>query len=65
VSLVLAALGLGFGDGRTATLLLSTAILLGLSSVGLFWRSHRREPPPARADDVGHYERRTIPRLAH
>ena len=65
VSLVLAALGLGLGDGSTATLLLSTAILLGLLSVGLLWRSHRREPRPARADDVGHYERRAIPRLAH
>jgi hypothetical protein len=64
-SLLLAAVGLGLGDGATATFLLTGALALGLAAVMLLWRSHRREPPPARAGDVGHYERRAMPRSAH
>jgi hypothetical protein len=61
-SLLLAALGLGMRDGSTMTILLATATGMGVVAVGLLWRSHRREPPPSRAGDVSHYERRSLQR---
>jgi hypothetical protein len=61
-SLLIAALGLGLGDGSTATVFLATAAGLAIVGVGLLWRSHSREPPPSRANDLSHYERRGIQR---
>jgi hypothetical protein len=63
-TVLFAGLGLGLGHGSTATALLATAAGLGVAAVGLLWRSHRREPPPSRADDISHYERRSVPRPA-
>jgi hypothetical protein len=64
-SLLLTALGLSLGDGSTAPILLGAALGLGGVAVGLLWRSHRREPHPSRADDLSHYERRSMQRPAH
>jgi len=62
-SLLVAALGLGVGDDTT-TVLLGAAGGLCIIGVGLLWLSHRREPPPSRAGDASHYERRSIQRPA-
>jgi hypothetical protein len=61
-SLLLAAVGLGSGAGNVATLLLAAAAAAGLGGGILFRLSQRREPRPARAGDVSHYERRSTGR---
>lgn len=63
-SLLLSALALGLGNGRTAPILLGAAVGLAGVAVGLLWGSHRREPPPSRPGDVNHYERRSMQRPA-
>jgi hypothetical protein len=62
LGLVLAALGLGTSAGSTAVALLAAAGAAGVAALTLFWLSHRREPRPWRADDIKHYERRSVPR---
>lgn len=60
--LAIAALGLGAGNGETTTALLGAAAGICVIAVGLLWLSHRREPPPSRAGDASHYERRSVRR---
>ena len=62
VGLVLAAFGLGTSAGSSAIALLAAAGAAGVAALTLFWLSHRREPRPWRADDIKHYERRSMPR---
>jgi hypothetical protein len=62
LGLLLAAVGLGMESGITASALLAAAAGAGLAALVLFVLSNRREPRPWRADDVSHYERRSIPR---
>jgi hypothetical protein len=62
VGLVLAAFGLGTSAGSTAVALFAAAGAAGVAALTLFWLSHRREPRPWRADDIKHYERRSMPR---
>jgi uncharacterized membrane protein AbrB (regulator of aidB expression) len=56
-SLVLAVVGLGAG-GDVAIGMLVASVATSILGVGLLWQSRRREPPPWRADDPNHYERR-------
>ena len=52
------ALGLALGEFG----LLVPAVAASIVGFVLLWLSRRREPRPWRADDVSHYERRTVPR---
>jgi hypothetical protein len=61
-SLIVAAIGLGLGDGGITTVLLATAAGTAGVGVGLLWRSRRREPHPWRVNDMTHYERRVTQR---
>ena len=63
-SLLLAAVGLGSGAGKVATVLLAAAAAAGLGGGVLFWLSQRREPPPSRVGDGTHFERRSTRRQA-
>jgi hypothetical protein len=62
LSLLLAAVSLGLGDGGHAPALLAIAAVAALGGAALLWRSHRREPRPGRPGDPGHYERRLAQR---
>jgi hypothetical protein len=62
LGLVLAAFGFGMSEASAAIAFLATAAAAGCAALVLFWLSHRREPLPWRADDMKHYERRSIPR---
>jgi hypothetical protein len=61
-SLILAAVGLGLGDGGITTALLATAAGAAGVGVGLLRRARRREPHPWRVDDIRRYERRVAQR---
>ncbi|MFL5494916.1 MAG: hypothetical protein ACJ8DC_11085 [Gemmatimonadales bacterium] len=61
-SLLLAAVGLSLDGGSSAAVLLAAAAGTVILGTGLIWRSHRREPPPGRAGDASHYERRLAQR---
>jgi hypothetical protein len=61
-SLLLAATGLGSGDGSITAALLTVAAAAAVAGAGLLWRSYRREARPGRVGDTSHYERRLAQR---